>query len=98
MVSVGQASNEMAQPVNLWRWVKSPTGKPLALGEKLYHPSFTTLPAMKQALAGIALALGECKMQCWLDMKTTKSFNIGLMAEAVGDVVGGYQWLKSRQR
>jgi hypothetical protein len=52
----------MAQPVNLWRWVKSPAGKPLALGEKLYHPSLTTLPAMKQAIAGIALALGECDM------------------------------------
>jgi hypothetical protein len=27
MVSVGQASNGMAQPVNLWRWVNGKTAK-----------------------------------------------------------------------
>jgi hypothetical protein len=53
---------ETAQPVNLWRWVNSPTGKPLELGEKLCHPSLTTLAAIEQAIAGIALALGECDM------------------------------------
>jgi hypothetical protein len=52
----------MAQPVNLWQWVKSPAGKPLALGEKLCHPSLTTLAAIEQAIAGIALALDECDM------------------------------------
>jgi hypothetical protein len=56
------------------------------------------VPGSEQAPAGIRLALGECKMQCWLVVKTTKSINIGLMAEAVGDVVGGYRGLKSRQR
>jgi hypothetical protein len=55
------------------------------------------VPGSEQALPGIWLTLGECKMQCWLVVKTTKSINIGLMAEAVGDVVGGYLWLKSRQ-
>jgi hypothetical protein len=49
---------ETTQPVNLWRWVNGPAGKPLALGEKLCHPSLTTLAAIEQAIAGIALALG----------------------------------------
>jgi hypothetical protein len=56
------------------------------------------VPAVEPAAAGIALALGECKKLCWPDVKTTKSNNIGLMAEAVGDVVGGHRGLKSRQR
>jgi hypothetical protein len=62
------------------------------------HRDLIQVPESKQAPAGIALALGECKMQCWLVVKTTKSINIGLMAEAVGDVVGGHRGLKSRQR
>jgi hypothetical protein len=56
------------------------------------------VPAVEPAAAGIQLPLGKCKMLCWLVVKTTKSINIGLMAEAVGDVVGGYRGLKSRQR
>jgi len=32
MVSVGQASNGMAQPVNLWRWVNGKTAKSINIG------------------------------------------------------------------
>jgi hypothetical protein len=39
-----------------------------------------TMPAIEHAIAGIALALGKLDMMV---VKTTKSFNIGLMAEAV---------------
>jgi hypothetical protein len=44
------------------------------------HPSLATMPAIEHAIAGIALALGKLDMMV---VKTTKSFNIGLMAEAV---------------
>jgi hypothetical protein len=45
----------------------------------------TQVPGSVHALTSIAVALGECKMLCLLTVKTTKSNNIGLMAEAVGD-------------
>jgi hypothetical protein len=53
------------------------------------HRDLKHVPAVEPAAAGIALALGECEMLCWLDVKTTKSNNIGLMAEAVGDAHAG---------
>jgi hypothetical protein len=51
------------------------------------------VPVIEHAIAGISLALGECKMLCWLVVKTTKSFNIGLMGDAVRDapIKMGYQ-------
>jgi hypothetical protein len=45
------------------------------------------VPARKQALAGIALALGEFEMLCWLVVKTAKSINIGLMAVPVANII-----------
>jgi hypothetical protein len=62
------------------------------------HRDLKHVPAVEPAAAGISLALGEFEMLCWLVVKTAKSNNIGLMAEAVGDVVGGHRGLKSRQR
>jgi L-serine deaminase len=56
------------------------------------------VPAVEPAAAGIALALGECEMLCWLVVKSAMSNNIGLMAAPVANVVGGYLWLKSRER
>jgi hypothetical protein len=45
----------------------------------------TQVPGSGHALTGIALALGKCKMLCLLTVKTTRSNNMGLIAEAVGD-------------
>jgi hypothetical protein len=95
---MGYQDSSSPTPVAYRRGCGHFAGKPLALGEKLCHPSLTTLAAIEQAIAGIALALGSYEMLCWPDVKTTKSNNIGLMAEAIGDVVGGYRGLMSRQR
>jgi L-serine deaminase len=56
------------------------------------------VPAVEPAAAGISLALGEFEMLCWLVVKSAMSNNIGLMAAPVANVVGGYLWLKSRER
>jgi len=56
------------------------------------HRDLKHVSAVEPAAAGIALALGECEMLCWPDVKTTKSINIGLMAAPVApvaDYVGG---------
>jgi len=50
------------------------------------HRDLMHVPAVEPAAAGISLALGECKMQCWLDVKTTKSINIGLMAVSMANI------------
>jgi hypothetical protein len=43
----------------------------------------TQVPGSGHALNGLALPLGECKMLCLLTVKTTRSNNMDLIAEAV---------------
>jgi hypothetical protein len=50
------------------------------------HRDLKHVPAVEPAAAGIALALGECEMLCWPDVKTTKSINIGLMAVPMANI------------
>jgi hypothetical protein len=50
------------------------------------HRDLMHVPAVEPAAAGIALALGECKMLCWLVVKSAKSFNIGLMGWDIAEI------------